>query len=97
MKSEYIDCKTCGGKVRIRSKKGDHGWELIAFCHGMTYVEIPGTKPKALEMMHFLIKAANIPKDAQTTNDHHPKTPDRIEEDARAEALVLPDGARGDA
>ena len=97
MKAEHIDCKTCGKRVKIWRKKGDHGYELIAFCHGMTYVEIPGTKPTALETMHFLIKAANLPKNAEATNDHHPQTPAQIEEQARVDALIVPDEARSDA
>jgi len=97
VKAEHIDCKTCGGKVKVWRKNGDQGFELIAFCHGMYYVDIPGTKPTAMETMHFLIKAANIPKDAKTTNGHHPKTPAQIEEDARVDALIVPDGVRSDA
>ena len=97
MKTEHIDCKTCGKRVSIRSKNGDHGYELIAFCHGMTYVEIPSHKPSWIETMEFLIKAAHIPKDAETVNDWHPKTPAQIEEDARVDALIVPDGVRSDA
>ena len=88
MKSDRIDCKTCGGRVKIRSKRGADGWELIADCHGMFYVEVTDSRPTAQETLHFLVKAAHIPKDASATNDWHPQTPEQIEAEARAAKLA---------
>jgi hypothetical protein len=87
VKADYIDCKTCGGRVKIRSKRGGDGWEMIANCHRMWFVEITDARPTAKQALQFMIKAAHIPKDALTTNDWHPQTPEQIEAEARAEAL----------
>ena len=85
MKTDHIDCKTCGGGVKIRSKRSADGWEMIANCHRMFFVEVTDKRPTAEETLHFLIKAAHIPKDALSTNDWHPRTPEQIEADARPE------------
>jgi len=63
---DRIECKTCGGKVKILRKKcaevPGHA-ELIANCHGMWHVDIVPKKAKAARLLPFFKMAERMPKD----------------------------------
>lgn len=62
MKPQYIDCKTCGGRVEIRGKNCQElpgHVEMAAHCHGMWHVDIiPKTLPKHDVTKFFAIAQA---------------------------------------
>jgi len=66
MKVAHIDCKTCGGKVKIVRKKCAEipgHVEMIANCHGMWHVDIVSKKATAPRLVPFFRMAERMPKD----------------------------------
>jgi hypothetical protein len=63
MKIQRIDCKTCGGKVRLATKKSvdvPGHIELIANCHGMWHVDIVRKHATATELIPFFRTAESM-------------------------------------
>lgn len=66
MKPQYIDCKTCGGRVEIRGKNCQElpgHIEMSAHCHGMWHVDIIEKKLRKDEVAKFFAVAVKMPKD----------------------------------